>query len=111
MDVHAAKKKTSAQGSTGILGPAVANVELPTDVEVSSHPHGAATTPAVLAAREAQHGARLHEAVAVAVAQKNDAGLAQGPQGDHREVPVEVDCLLEVKAVIQEERDASGEFL
>ena len=56
--------KTSAQGSTVPIGPGVANVELPTDVEVF-HPHGAALSPAVLAAREAQHGVRLHEGVAV----------------------------------------------
>ena len=30
----------------------------------------------------------------------------QGPQGDHREVPVEVDRVAEVKAFLQEERDA-----
>ena len=95
--------KTSAQGSTA-LGPGVANVELPTDVEVFNHVHGAATAVAVLAAREAQHGVRLHEAVAV----QTDAGAAQGPpHSDHREVPVEVDRLVELKALLQEERDAS----
>ena len=101
-------KKTSAQGSTTPLAPGVADVELPTDVQASKHPHGAARSPAVaLAAREAQHGARLHEAVAT----QTDAGQVQGPpQGDHCEVPVEVDRLAEGKAVIQEERDASGEF-
>jgi len=83
-------------------------VELPTDVEVSTHAHGAALSIAavvgVLAAREAQHGVRLHEAVA----QKTDAGHLQGPpQGDHREVPVEVDRVVEPKAMLQEERDAS----
>ena len=82
-------------------------MELPTDVEVSSHLHGAAITPAtvvVLAAREAQHGARLHEGV-----EQLDAGKVQGPpHSDHREVPVEVDRLQEAKAVLQEERDASG---
>ena len=80
-------------------------MEVPTDVEVSSHAHGAARTEAVgvLAAREAQHGARLHDAVAEQI----DAGTVQGPQGDHREVSVEVDRLVEVKALLQEERDAS----
>ena len=40
-----------------------------------------------------------------------DAGTVQGPQGDHREVPVEVDRVAgEAKVVLQEERDASGEF-
>ena len=83
-------------------------MELPADVEVSTHPHGAAPAiVGVLAARESQHGARLHEGV---VAQ-TDAGHLQGPpQGDHREVPVEVDRVVEAKAVIQEERDASGDF-
>ena len=82
-------------------------MELPTDVEVSFHAHGAARTPAVvvLAAREAQHGVRLHEAVF----EQTDAGIVQGPQGDHREVPVEVDLSAEGNAVHQEERDASGE--
>ena len=80
-------------------------MELPTDVEVSDHVHGAAITSIVLAAREAQHGARLHEGIS---ARSADAGLVQGPQGDHREVSVEVDGLPEVKAVLQEERDASG---
>ena len=82
-------------------------MEMPTDVEVSTH-HGAARTVGVvvLAAREAQHGARLHEGVAV----QNDAGLVQGLQGDHREVPVEVDGLVEANALLQEERDASGEL-
>ena len=80
-------------------------MELPTDVEVSTHVHGAALSPAavVLAAREAQHGARLHDAVFP----QTDAGLVQGPpQGDHREVSVEVDRLAEVKVALQEERDA-----
>ena len=80
-------------------------MELPTDVEVSKHVHRAAIAgvPVVLAAREAQHGARLHEAVA----HHMDAGVAQGPpQGDHREVSVEVDRLAEAKVVLQEERDA-----
>ena len=82
-------------------------MELPTGVEVSRHGHGAARSVVVLAAREAQHGARLHEAV---VAQ-NDAGLVQGlPHSDHREVPVEVDRVVEVKALLQEERDASQGF-
>ena len=79
-------------------------MELPTDVEVSFHVHGAAITPAavVLAAREAQHGARLHEGVA-----QTDAGRVQGPpRGDHRELPVEVDRFAEEKAALQEERDA-----
>ena len=75
-------------------------MELPTDVEVSAHVHGAAPV-IVLAAREAQHGAPLHEGVA-----RTDAGKVQGPQGDHREVPVEVDRVAEVKAFLQEERDA-----
>ena len=82
-------------------------MELPTDIEVSKHVQGAApTNPAVvLAAREAQHGARLHEGVAAQL----HAGIVRGPpQGDHREVPVEVDRLAEPKAaVIQEEREAS----
>ena len=87
-------------------------MELPTDVEVSRHVHGAAPPAAappavVLAAREAQHGARLHEAAPA----QTDAGIAQRPpHGHHREVSVEVDGLVEGKAVIQEERDASGEF-
>ena len=96
---------TSAQGSTN-PGPGVANVELPADVEVSRHEHSAAPTVgvAVLAAREAQHGARLHEAVFP----QTDAGTVQGPpQGDHRKVSVEADGLVEAKAVLQEERDAS----
>ena len=100
---------TSAQGSTTLLGRGIADVELPTDVEVSIHVHGAARTVAVvvLAAREMQHGARLHEGVAL----QTDAGRAQGPlQGDHREVPMEVDRVEEGKAAIQEERDASREF-
>jgi len=99
--------KTSAQGSTTLSGPGVANVELPTDVEVSRHAHGAAIAiqamAVVLAAREAQHGARLHQGVIP----HTDAGLVEGPQGDHREVPVEVDRVAEVKAVLQEERGAS----
>ena len=102
---------TSGQGST-LLGPGVADVELPADVEVSFHPYGAASSispaPVVLAAREAQHGVRLHEGV---VTLQTDAGKVQGPQGDHREVPVEVDRAAEAKALLQEERDASGEFL
>ena len=82
-------------------------MELPTDVEVSAHPHGAAPPlVVVLAAREAQHRARRYEGPA-----QMDAGIVQGPQGDHREVPVEVDRLLEDKVVLQEERDASGDFL
>ena len=107
MVIHTAKKnnKTSAQGSTRIIGPGVADVELPTDVEVSiRNGHGAAAIPrvVVLAAREAQHGWWLHEAVAA----QTDAGIFQGSQGDHREVSVEVDRVEEVKAVLQEERDA-----
>ena len=97
---------TSAQGSTEILGPGVADVELPTDIEASRHVHGAAiASPAVgvLAAREAQHGVRLHDAVFA----QTDADLAQGPQGDHREVSVEVDRVAELKAFLQEERGAS----
>ena len=112
--IHTAKKnnETSAQGSSTRLGPGVANVELPADVEVSTHMHGAASSitvaVGVLAAREVQHGARLHEDVAAQI----DAGTVQGPpQGDHREVSVEVDRLPEPKVVLQEECDASeGNF-
>ena len=85
-------------------------MELSTDVEVSTHPHGAATSrpgAVVLAAREAQHGARRYEGVAG----QTDAGKAQGPpQGDHGEVSVEVDRVGEVGLVLQEERDASKEL-
>ena len=83
-------------------------MELPTDVEAIIHVHGAArrsvAVVVVLAAREAQHGARLHEGVA---AQK-DAGISQGPpHSDDREVSVEVDRVVEANVVLQEERDAS----
>ena len=85
-------------------------MELPTDVEVSRHINGAAIgithVVGILAARKAQHGVRLQDAVA-----HNDAGLVQGPQGDHPEFSVEVDRLGKPKVVLQEERDASGEFL
>ena len=84
-------------------------MDVPTDVEVSSHPHGAAAktrSAAVVAAREAQHGVGLHEAVSP----HKNAGIVQGPpHGDHREVPVEVDRRLDVKVFLQEERDACGE--
>ena len=48
-------------------------MELPTDVEASRHPHGAAAAinVGVLAAHEEQHGARLHEGVG----EQNDAGI------------------------------------
>ena len=100
------KNNASAQGST-VVSPGVANVDVPTDFEVSTHAHGAGRTPdaaAVLAAGEAQDGVRLHDAASAQL----DAGLAQGPlYGDHRELPVEVDRFVEAKAALQEERDAS----
>ena len=71
----------SAQGST-VVGPGVANADVPTDFEVFTHVHGAAITQSVVivAACKAQHGVGLHKAVS----EQRNAGMFQGPaRGDH----------------------------
>ena len=81
-------------------------MDVPTHLEASTDVDGTASIQSVLAAHQAQHGVRLHDAVLMQL----DAGHAQGTaHGDQRELPVEADVVVEVKTALQEERDTSGE--